>query len=185
MRGSTALARRPSWAAIVLAAALATAPLAQSAADRSPVDKSSGAKSSADKLPDGPRYGTLRADAVNLRAGPGDQYPIRWVFNRKGLPVEILGEYDVWRHIRDFEGTEGWVHERMLTGTRSIVVDGQMRTLRAEAATTAPAVAQAEPGVIAHLLECRNAWCRVEAQGIKGWLLRSEIWGVSPTETLP
>lgn len=144
-----------------------------------------GARAAADKAPDGPRYGTLRADQVNLRAGPGERYPIQWVFTRKGLPVQILAEYDVWRKIRDFEGTEGWVHERMVTGNRSVVVDGAMRTLRAEPAATAPAVAQAEPGVIAHLLECRSAWCRVEAQGIKGWLQRIEVWGVSPTETVP
>lgn len=144
------------------------------------------ARAAADPVtPAGPRFGTLRADRVNLRAGPGEQYPIQWVFTRKGLPVEILSEYDVWRKIRDSEGTEGWVHERMVTGNRGVVVAGAMRTLRAEPAATAPAVAKAEPGVIAHLLECRSAWCRVEAQGVKGWLQRTEVWGVSPTETVP
>jgi SH3-like domain-containing protein len=43
-------------------------------------------------------------------------------------------------------------------------------------------VAKAEPGVVARLLECRGAWCRVEAQGITGWLERGEIWGVYPDE---
>ena len=74
---------------------------------------------------------------------------------------------------------------RMACALISIVVDGEMRTLRAEPSTTAAAVAQAEPGVIAHLLECRGPWCRVEAEGIKGWLQRSEMWGVTPTETVP
>lgn len=143
------------------------------------------AAATADKNADIPRFGTLRADRVNLRVGPGSQYPIQWVFVRKGLPVEVIGEDDVWRRIRDAEGTEGWVHEHMVTGNRSIVVDGEMRTLRAEPSTTAAAVAQAEPGVIAHLLECRGPWCRVEAEGIKGWLQRSEMWGVTPTETVP
>lgn len=139
----------------------------------------------ADKAADIPRFGTLRADRVNLRVGPGNQYPIQWVFTRKGLPVEIIGEVDVWRRIRDAEGTEGWVHEHMVTGNRSVVVAREMRTLRAEPSAASPAVAHAEPGVIAHLLECRGPWCRVEAEGIKGWLQRTEVWGVLPTETVP
>ncbi len=143
------------------------------------------AAAAADKNADIPRFGTLRADKVNLRVGPGNQYPIQWVYTRKGLPVEIVGEVDVWRRIRDAEGTEGWVHEHMVTGNRSVVVGGETRTLRAEPATTAAAVAQAEPGVIAHLLECRGPWCRVEAEGMKGWLQRSEVWGVTATETVP
>ncbi len=36
------------------------------------------------------------------------------------------------------------------------------------------------------LLECSNAWCRIETekQNIKGWLLRSEIWGVYSDEVV-
>lgn len=150
-----------------------------------PIVLMTGHRLAADKPPPGPRYGSLRADPVNLRAGPGDRYPIEWVFTRRGLPVEILADYDVWLKIRDYEGTEGWVHERMVTSNRNVIVDGGMRTLRAEPAKTAAVVAKAEAGVIARLLECRSAWCRVDAQGIKGWLQRTEIWGVSAAETVP
>ncbi len=129
-----------------------------------------------------PRFATLRSDEVNLRTGPGERYPIDWILTRKGLPVEIIAEYDVWRKIRDSQGTEGWVHQRMVAGNRSVIVQGEVRTLHADADPAAPAVARAEPGVIAHLLECRGTWCRVEAQSVKGWLRRSEIWGVYPDE---
>lgn len=131
-----------------------------------------------------PRYVSLRADEVNLRTGPGERYPIAWVYHRKGLPVEVTAEYDVWRRIRDEDGTQGWVHERMITGTRTIVVAGAVRTLRGEPERTAAPVARAEAGVIAHLVECRGAWCRIDAEGIKGWLRRDEIWGVYPDEAV-
>jgi SH3-like domain-containing protein len=98
------------------------------------------------------------------------------------MPVEILAEFDIWRKIRDWQGTEGWVHQRMVTGTRTVMVKGEMRSLRSDPDPAARPVANAEPGVVARLLECRGAWCRVEAQGIKGWLERSEIWGVYPDE---
>jgi SH3-like domain-containing protein len=131
-----------------------------------------------------PHFAALRVDPVNLRTGPGERYPIEWVYKRKGLPVEITAEFDVWRKVRDSDGTEGWVHQRMLAAVRNVVVTGALRTLRTDPAPDAAAVARAEPGVIGHLLECRGAWCRVEAQGVKGWLQRSEIWGVLPNETV-
>jgi SH3-like domain-containing protein len=129
-----------------------------------------------------PRFGALRVDRVNLRAGPGERYPIEWVYQRKGLPVEITAAFDVWRKVRDSDGTEGWVHERMLSDTRNVVIKGALRTLRQNPDANAAAVAHAEPGVIAHLLECRGTWCRIEVQGVKGWLQRSDTWGVFPDE---
>ena len=131
-----------------------------------------------------PRFVSLRADVVNLRTGPGDRYPVEWVYHRKGLPVEIIAQYDQWRRIRDWQGTEGWVHQRLVTGTRTVMVKGSQRILHAEADAAAPPLAKLDPGVIAQLIECRGAWCRVETQEIKGWLNRDEIWGVYPDEVV-
>jgi SH3-like domain-containing protein len=135
----------------------------------------------ADKVP---RFASLKADEANLRTGPGERYPIDWVLTKKGLPVEIVAEFDVWRKIHDSEGSEGWVHQRLLAGSRTVLVVGNIRILHAEPDPSSPAVARAEPGVIARLLECREAWCRVEAQDIRGWLRRSEIWGVYRDEVV-
>ncbi len=131
-----------------------------------------------------PHFAALRADEVNLRTGPGERYPIEWVYHRKGLPVEVTAEYDVWRKVRDSDGTVGWVHERMLTAERRVVVAGGEQTLLANPAPGAQPVAHAEAGVVARLLECRSSWCRVETQGIKGWLPESGVWGVAPGETV-
>jgi SH3-like domain-containing protein len=139
----------------------------------------------AEKAQPVPRFVSLRVDEVNLRTGPGERYPIDWVLVKKGLPVEIVQEFDVWRKIRDSQGSEGWVHQRMVTGARNVIVAGAVRTLYADADAAAPAVARVEPGVVARLLECRGSWCRIEAQGIKGWLARAEVWGVYPDEIVP
>jgi SH3-like domain-containing protein len=129
-----------------------------------------------------PRFVSLRSDDVNLRTGPGARYPIDWVFHRKTLPVEVLAEVDNWRKIRTDDGTEGWVHQNMLTGRRTAVVTGDVRTLLARNDPSAAVVARLEPGVIGSLLECRDAWCRLEVAGLKGWLPRDTLWGVLPTE---
>jgi SH3-like domain-containing protein len=129
-----------------------------------------------------PRFVSLRSDRVNLRVGPGENYPIEWVLTRKDMPVEIVGQFENWRMIRDWQGTEGWTHQRMVTGKRGIVVKGGVRALHREPDPASQVVARAEPGVVARLLECRGAWCRIEASDITGWLQRSEIWGVYPDE---
>lgn len=129
-----------------------------------------------------PRFVSLRSDQVNLRVGPGENYPIEWVLTRKEMPVEILKEFENWRMIRDWQGTEGWVHERMLTGKRAVVVKGGIRTLHRQPDPASPAVARAQPGVIARLLECRNDWCRIDAAEHTGWVQRGDLWGVYPDE---
>lgn len=130
-----------------------------------------------------PRFASLRAETVNMRSGPGVRYPIEWVFSRKALPVQITAEFDTWRRIRTSDGTEGWVHQNMLTAKRSALIVGSvMHELRRSPEATADAVARVEPGVIGRLIECAPEWCRLEIAGERGWLRRSELWGVLPDE---
>ena len=136
---------------------------------------SGGEAEGADKLP---RFVSLRSDQVNLRVGPGENYPIEWVLTHKEMPVEIIKEFEHWRKIHDWQGTEGWVHERMVSGKRTVVVRGGIRALRRQPDLASEVVARAEPGVFAHLIECRGVWCRIESADITGWVQRIEIWGV-------
>ncbi|MCP4330513.1 MAG: hypothetical protein GY791_18980 [Alphaproteobacteria bacterium] len=131
-----------------------------------------------------PRFVSMRADEVNVRTGPGVRYPIDWVYQRSGLPVEITAEFDTWRKIRDWEGTEGWVHQSMLAGKRTALVTKQRRTLRREPSAGSAAVAHAEPGVVGELKRCVGAWCRIRIAGYDGWLERTEFWGVYANETV-
>lgn len=135
-----------------------------------------------------PRFVSLRADEVNLRTGPGIRYPIDWVYQRRGLPVEVIDEFEAWRRIRDREGTTGWVHQSMLSAERTAVVIGERRMLRQTAAAQSEAVAWLEPGVIVSLQRCAEVWCEAVAleggDSYRGWIGKDEIWGVYPDETL-
>lgn len=132
-----------------------------------------------------PRFVSLRSDEVNLRTGPGQQYPIDWVLTRGGMPVEIIQEYETWRKIRAVDGTEGWVHQRMVSGKRAAIVIGtEPQILRRRPEPGAPPVARLEPGVVGDLKECKGDWCRLETPKVRGWLTRAQIWGVYPRETV-
>lgn len=130
-----------------------------------------------------PRFASLDSSEINLRAGPGKDYPILWVYQRRGLPVEIIQEFDTWRRIRDRDGTVGWVQQNLLSGKRSALIVDEARTMRTDPTGGAKAVAILQPGVVAHIAECgTDNWCRVEVQGYKGWLRRDDFWGTYPDE---
>ena len=187
---------RPSDAAIALvlltaAPMLAAAPARAAEAqllpapekDLGPVKKSVG---TATGLPV-PRYVSLKSGRINVRRGPGNDYPIEWVFEKKGLPVEITAESDRWRRIRDREGDVGWVWHSMLDGRRTGIVEnktgnGSPVALHAEPDAQSPIVAYAEPGVVAQLAACKGPWCELKADGYEGWLARDDVWGAYPGE---
>lgn len=133
-----------------------------------------------------PRYVSLRATKVNMRTGPGVQYPVEWVYRRQFLPIEIIAEYGTWRKVRDWQGTQGWVHQNMLSGRRTFIVTEKVRTIRSDPDTKSLGVAGLEPGVIGRVRFCPtgSTWCKVEVDGFNGWLRRVEIWGVYRHETL-
>ncbi|MFM7416963.1 MAG: SH3 domain-containing protein, partial [Alphaproteobacteria bacterium] len=110
-----------------------------------------------------PRFAALRSDEVNMRSGPGTRFPIEWTYQRRELPVEIVREFELWRRIRDPEGTEGWVHQSTLMGRRSFIVRGAPGSevmLRRRAEDQAQPVARLRPGVVGRLRACdtRRYW---------------------------
>lgn len=166
-------------AAATPATATPAAPTAKSAAAESsdPADN----VDAGPKLPV-PRFVTLSVDEINVRTGPGVRYPIKFVFRKDGLPVEIVHEYDVWRQIRDKDGDGGWVHKTMLSGRRSVIITGRTQTLVRKPDDAAKPVVKLEPGVIADLSTCRGDWCSLKIAGYNGWTKRANLWGVYPDE---
>ncbi len=130
-----------------------------------------------------PRFVSLKSGQVNMRHGPGESYAIDWVYQRRGMPVEVIAEHDNWRKVRDHEGTEGWIHFQLLDGRRMALVEGGPVSLYRRQDTATPGVAAiADPGVILRLHNCGPKWCRAEVSGYKGWITRDNLWGVYPDE---
>jgi SH3-like domain-containing protein len=131
-----------------------------------------------------PRFASLRANKVHLRTGPGVRYPVDWIFVQLNMPIEIVAEFENWRKVRDWQGTEGWVHRSMLSGKRTAVIKGGIQPLRREPASSAALTARVMEKVVARILECEGEWCRVEIGKKRGWMRRTHIWGVHRNEQL-
>jgi len=161
------------------------APAAAPVATAPPPPKQDPTKGSTTGLPL-PRWAALRSDQVNLRVGPGMDRPVDWQYHRRDLPVRIEREYEIWRLVEDQDGTKGWVNSAVLTGRRGFVVTGAERVLRASAADTADPVAKLEVGVVGLIRGCAagNAWCEVKTGDYRGWLKRTDFYGVDADEAV-
>lgn len=130
-----------------------------------------------------PRYVSLRAASANARRGPDFDQRVDWEFVRRGLPLQVVAEYGLWRRVIDSEGLGGWVHNSLLSGARTGLVRGEAAVALHAAPSERSAVrAMAEPGVIARIAACEAEWCDVSAGGFTGWIPQDVLWGVDPGE---
>ena len=142
-----------------------------------------------------PRFASTRSDPINVRVGPGQKYEIAWTYLKSGLPVEIVQEFDTWRKIRDVDGTEGWVHQNLLSGTRMayvtpVIANGEIPLLAGQS-DDSTVRARLGPGFKVTVQECDGAWCSVTAASTApgqrsasyaGYMHQEELWGVYPDE---
>lgn len=131
-----------------------------------------------------PRFVSIASGEANMRAGPGETYPVIWTYKRKGLPVEVIGEWGIWRQLRDPDGETGWMNKNLLSGARTAMVRHKTVNLHARAEFSAPPVWRAEPGVIGTIQMCVEGWCRLSVGGRSGYLLAVDLWGVYKGETI-
>ena len=128
-----------------------------------------------------PRFVTLKFTEVNGRAGPSPNHPVRWTYQRQGLPVQVVAETENWRRVMDPEGDLVWMHKRTLDGARAVI---PMRdtALRSDPARDSEIEAVAEAGAVLVLKRCDAGWCRTEAQGFEGWISAAGLWGLNADE---
>lgn len=132
-----------------------------------------------------PRFVTIKASEANIRTGPSQRYPVRWVYQRAWFPVEVTAEFEQWRKIRDMDGDEGWVHESLLSGRRSVFIRGNaIQVLYRFPDPKSFAVIRVKPGVMAGLTKCEKEWCRIDVEGEQGWIERKFLWGVYKDEVV-
>jgi len=131
-----------------------------------------------------PRFVSIAATRANLRAGPGRQYPIDWVYVRAGTPLKVIAEFGQWRQVRDIDGTTGWMHKSLLSGRRTAVVVGKRQTVHAEPELSSRVVLYVDPRVVVELRQCGGGWCRIKVGDYSGWIPRRFLWGAASIEPI-
>ena len=130
-------------------------------------------------------YASIKYNEVNMRTGPGEKFPIRWVYQEKNYPVEVLDSFELWRQVRDKEGEIGWIHQNQLKEARYVLITKEDSLLKKVGESRL--IATLQPGVIARLDRCPEGnYCRLSVQSgeekYTGWFLRSSLWGINSGE---
>jgi SH3-like domain-containing protein len=132
-----------------------------------------------------PRFVSIKSRSANIRVGPSNTHQVKWIYKKKGYPVQIISEFQHWRQIMDVDGEIGWVHEALLAGKRNILtINKEVILMRRYPNEAGRPVARIEGGVIGSLVECQKAWCYIKVGTTLGWLEKSNIWGTFPDEVI-
>jgi SH3-like domain-containing protein len=147
------------------------------------------ARSGRDAKPTLPRFASLKQPKTNVRVGPGTQYPIRWIYQRQGLPIEVIAEFGNWRRIRGSDSSDGWVHTALLSARRTALAapwNPVSVNLRVRPSDRAAVVARLQPRVLVRVKRCDHTWCAVDVprHDLDGYVRQVKLWGVYPDETI-
>ncbi len=129
-----------------------------------------------------PRFASISATEANLRAGPGKDHPVRWVYKRRHLPLLVLDRYNDWLQVRDWDGEEGWMHKSLLRGPRTLRILAEFKELFSKPDFGADLVAVLETGVVANVQRCEEGWCQVRVGRVSGWLQPTQCFGLYQEE---
>jgi SH3-like domain-containing protein len=120
---------------------------------------------------------SLKNNEVNVRMGPSKEYPIKYTYNKKYLPVEILDKSETWRKIKDFENNSGWIHISQLSKKKSALNINKNSLLYKKATIYSKPIAKIELGRLVLILKCEKNWCKVSSDNYKGWVFKNYLWG--------
>ena len=124
-----------------------------------------------------PRFVSLKKSKTFLRRGPSKSYKIDWILERNSYPLKVIAEHEHWRQVLDFEGDEGWVYFRLLSGKRTLIISTEEIILRKNAKKNSKPIAILKYGVIGELIDKTDNSCNARFQNLKGWINKNDAWG--------
>lgn len=124
-------------------------------------------------------FASLRASETNVRAGPGQHYPIKFTFKARGVPVHVVSEYDNWNEIEDYEKQTGWVSKSLLTKKRTLMVQTSQDPINmySKKNEKSRVIFRLKNHVIGDYMGCEGDWCMIEIEGKKGWVNKGLVYG--------
>ena len=123
------------------------------------------------------KFLSLKKNEVNLRQGPSKDFPIRLIYKKKYLPVEILDLWENWRKIKDFEGNIGWIHTSLLSGKKSAISKDNYSIIFSSNTIYSKPLAKVEKGRLMFIKKCKVRWCKISSGKYVGWVKKNSLWG--------
>ena len=120
---------------------------------------------------------TLKNNEVNVRVGPSKKYPVKYIYKKKYLPLEILDKSETWRKIKDFENNSGWIHISQLSKKKSALNIKNNSVIYKKPTIYSKPIAKLEIGRLMLIKKCEAKWCKITSGGYGGWIFKNSLWG--------
>ena len=121
-------------------------------------------------------YLMLKNSKVNVRMGPGLDYPVKFIYKKKYLPVKVIDKKENFRKIIDHKKNSGWIHISQLKKVNSVIVLSNRILFKKPSFNSRP-IANIDSGRLLVLKKCKKDWCEVSSQNYKGWINMDDVWG--------
>ena len=120
---------------------------------------------------------SLKKSKVNVRYGPGFDYPVKYIYKKINLPVKIIDKKENFRRIIDFKKNSGWVHISQLKKKKSFILL-EDKVLFSKPTKYSKPIIKIAKGRLLVVKKCKKIWCRVKTDNYLGWLKTDNIWGL-------
>ena len=120
---------------------------------------------------------SLKNNEVNVRVGPSKEYPIKFIYKKKYLPLEVLDKSETWRKIKDFENNSGWIHISQLSKKKSAININNNSLLYKKPTIYSKPIVKLEIGRLVLIKKCKEKWCKITSGGYSGWIFKDSLWG--------
>ena len=120
---------------------------------------------------------SLKKDKVYVRYGPGKNYPIKYIYKKKFLPIKVIDKKDNFRRIIDHKKNSGWIHRIMLRKLNYLIVLEEKIVFSKNTKFSKPLV-KLEKGRLVIIKECELNWCRIQTDNYIGWIDTKNVWGI-------
>ena len=120
---------------------------------------------------------SLKKNKVYVRYGPGKNYPIKYIYKKKFLPIKVIDKKDNFRRIIDHKKNSGWIHRIMLTKLKSLITLEEKIVFKKNTKFSKPVV-KLEKGRLVIIKKCKLNWCKIETENYSGWIETKNVWGI-------
>ena len=126
------------------------------------------------------KFLSLKKNKVNVRYGPGFDFPIKYIYKKINLPIKQIDKKENFRRIIDHKHNSGWIHTSQLKKSSSIILTEKQFIFTKPTKYSEP-IAIAEKGKLVLLNKCKKNWCKTSIGEISGWIFFDKFWGKLPT----
>ena len=118
----------------------------------------------------------LKNNKVNVRYEPDLNSPIKYIYNKKNLPIKVIDKKENFRRIIDIKNNSGWIHTSQLRKNKSfILLENQI--LFSKPTKYSKPIVKISAGRLLLVKKCKLKWCRVKTENYTGWLEVKNVWG--------